>query len=66
MWSYKNLSRLMCEIAGSKYPSADGLTFASPEMLKSYTEYIQGHPVGCDTDEYRHTKFYTLMDYTGH
>lgn len=57
---------MMCDIQGVKYPSADGLTFASPELFKAYTEAMQGHGVGCQIDEYKHTKFYTFIDYTGH
>jgi len=34
--------------------------------VKSYTEAVDGCPVGVPVDVYRSYKFYTVIDYTGH
>jgi len=34
--------------------------------LKSYTEAVDGCPVGVPTDAYRSYRFYTVFDFTGH
>jgi len=36
----------MCDIQGTKYPSADGLTDADPSVFKAYTEWMEQYPCG--------------------
>lgn len=50
---------------GEYYPSADGLSDASPHVLKMYTEAMQGHSIGVPLCEYMTKWFYTVFDYRG-
>lgn len=63
--AFKKHKRLFCDIQGTKYPNADGLTDADPTIMKAYTEHMEQSPCGLQLCDYTTTGFYSLFDYTG-
>jgi len=61
-----SIGSLDIQVDGKIFPWSDGLNDATPMYMKSYTEAVDGCPVGVPTDIYRSYKFYTVFDFTGH